>query len=196
MKTPKPEHFLGEEKNTPKDNSGSGKMLSKIKKIDFKNIFVVGAITVIATLIWLYFFESLIHFLPNWIYLGVLFLSTFIVFTFFSKIFEDEDEKKRKVVKWTPILVVFVIVFLPSLDKANFNEEGKILNWVNIENGKRYHRPASEVYEDSKGRYFFDPKTGDTCRLATERWLKTVKQKKGVNVVTYVSVYETIVDKI
>ncbi len=92
--------------------------------------------------------------------------------------------------------MVFVFSFLPSLDRANYNPDGQVLNWINIENGMTYHRPVNEIHEDDKGMYFFDPKTGDTCRKATDHWVQVYKDRNYIPRSVYTTEYDTLVDKV
>lgn len=173
---------------------------SKVFKAEnFNNVLVIAVLVIIGTIIWFAVFDKiLVQYLPAWAYLIVLFVSTFIVSTFFSKAVKDDKEKQRKLVKWMPILLVFIFNFLPSLDRANFSPEGEVLNWINIENGMIFHRPSNEIHQDSKGEYFFDPITGDTCRKATEHWreIHDEKSHNDFSTPTYITEYDTLVDKV
>lgn len=178
------------------ENTDTKKFAKFLKWFNLKNDIVVAILVIIGSIVWFYLFKNLIQYLSPWLYLVVLFIATYVVSTFFSKAVKDGEEKKRKLVKWLPILLVFIFHFLPSLDKANYNPEGNTLNWINIENGRTYHRFANEIHKDAKGEYFFDPKTGDTCRRATNYWRLLYKKKNHTARRVYTTEYDTLVDKV
>jgi hypothetical protein len=173
------------------------KEVSRLPKwLTLDNNWIIAGLVIIGSVLWFLLFRNLIQYLPSWAHLIVLFVSTYVVSSFFSKAVKDGDEKKRKLVKWLPILLVFVFTFLPSLDRANYDPNEEVLNWINIKNGRRYHRPANEIHEDDKGMYFFDPKTGDTCRKATDHWIQVYKDKNYTPRSIYTTEYDTLVDKV
>jgi|GEM_PF-2612695 hypothetical protein len=203
MQKPRPAHeVVGEEPiqenngSSKEENNGPSKTVKFFKSIPFKNNVVIAVLVIIGTIIWFYFFQNLIQYLHPWVYLVVLFVATFVVSTFFSKIFKDCEEKKRKLVKWLPILLVFIFHFLPALDRANFDTEGEVLNWINIENGEMFHRPSNDIHEDTKGKYFFDPLTGDTCRKATDHWKEVYRERSHTPVSVYVTKYDTLINEV
>ncbi|MFP4514528.1 MAG: hypothetical protein ACLFNO_00805 [Parcubacteria group bacterium] len=196
-KRPKLAHEVGKTTETEsKKTSKKEKLIKFFQWPGFKNNVVIAILVIIGTIIWFYTFQNLIQYMAPWLYLVVLFVATFVVSTFFSRIFNDHEQKKRKLVKWLPILLVFVFHFLPSLDRANFNPNGDVLNWINIENGEIFHRPSNEIHEDNKGEYFFDPITGDTCRKATDHWLEVYREKNPASMSVYVTEYDTLINEI
>jgi len=175
-----------------KNKTDTKKMDKFLKWFNLKYNIVIAILVIIGSIIWFSFFKNLIQYMHPWLYLVMLFIATYVVSTFFSKAVKDGEEKKRKLVKWLPILLVFVFHFLPSLDRANFSPEGNTLNWINIENGTTYHRFANEIHEDAKGEYFFDPQTGDTCRKNTDHWIQVYKKKNYIPKSVYVTEYDTL----
>jgi hypothetical protein len=161
----------------------------------FVSLIILGLV-IVGSWIWFGFFKGLIQYLPSWAHLIVLFVSTYVVFSSFSKVVKDSEKKKRKLIKWLPILLVFIFYFLPSLDLAKVDPNGKTLEWINIKNGTTYHRPVYEIHEDSMGKYFFDPRTGDTCRRATDYWKQVQKRNKPISKSVYITTYDTLVDKV
>lgn len=163
----------------------------------FWTYLIITGLVIVSSLIWFNIFEGLIQYLPPWAHLISLFVSTYIISSFFSKVVGDNEEKKRKLIKWVPILLVFIFNFLPSLDQAKVDSNGETLQWINIENGMIYHRSNNEIHEDRKGEFFFDPiNNGDTCRKATEHWRGVYRKNNPVSKSVYVITYDTVVDKI
>ena len=194
MKNPKVrgKKIIQDPENQKKDDKKFEKFQNYLKKFDN---YIIAVAVLVASFIWFSVFKGLVQYMPVWAYLPLLFISTLVVSSFFSKIPSESQDRKRRLIKWLPILLVFVFHFLPALDMAKVSNSGEKLEWINIENGKNYHRPANKVHEDGKGKYFFDPITGDTCRKATDRWNQE-KIKKPQPKYSYTNVYDTIVDKI
>lgn len=168
-------------------------------KDELKSFFfhpiALAVYSVIATFFWVSFFENqLVQYVPTWVYIASLFVSTFILFTFLSKAFAEDDQ--RRAVKWTPIVLILILQFLPLIDMAKFDKSGETLQWINIENGTNYHRPVNEIHEDNKGEYFFDPINGDTCRKATDHWKQVEKRKNPVSKSVHITTYDTLINEV
>ena len=177
-------------------NNGPG---SKWDKSQIKDFFLhpisLAVISAGLTLLWVYIFENmLVQYVPSWLYILSLLVATFIVATLFSNAFSQDDQ--RKAVKRTPFVVIIIIQFLPLIDMAKFDEAGTTLEWINIENGATYHRPANKTNKDSKGEYFFDPRSGDTCRRATDHWLEVYEEKNYTPRRVYVITYDTLINEV
>jgi hypothetical protein len=197
-KKPKVAHENHEraEAQSNQNKTGTKKIDKFLRWFSLENNIVIAILVIIGSIIWFSFFKNLIQYLEPWLYLVVLFVATYVISTFFSKAVKDGEGKKRKLVKWLPILLVFIFHFLPVLDRANFNSEGEILNWINIENGTIYHRSSNEIHEDINGDYFFDPVTGDTCRRATNHWRMVYKKKNYTPKSVYITKYDTLFNEI
>jgi hypothetical protein len=195
MKNPKVrgKKIIQDPENQKKDDKKFEKFQNYLKKFDN---YIIAVAVLVASFIWFSVFKGLVQYMPVWAYLPLLFISTLVVSSFFSKIPSESQDRKRRLIKWLPILLVFVFHFLPALDMAKVSNSGEKLEWINIENGKNYHRPANKVHEDGKGEYFFDPITGDTCRKATNYWREVYRERSHTPVSVYVTKYDTLINEV
>jgi hypothetical protein len=95
---------MGRPKVAEKTTKGTGaqsKGFNKfLKWFNLDNNLVIAFLVIIGTIIWFLLFQGLIQYLHPWVYIAVLFISTYIVSTFCSKVFKDSEEKKKKLTKW------------------------------------------------------------------------------------------------